>query len=116
MLGLSSTVSGNGIAIKTNIYKEIVYVDSLGGFDKRLQSFLAKRLDQVAFANDAIVYEEKVNDGQSFEIQRTRWIYSYFKYFKDYWSVLFLGIKKLSFNKFFFGFNAMRPPYRYCFF
>lgn len=110
MLGLSSTVSGNGIAIKTDVYNEIVYVDSLGGFDKRLQSFLAKRLDQVAFANDAIVYEEKVNDGQSFETQRTRWIYSYFKYFNDFLSVLFLGLKKMNFNKIYFGFNAMRPP------
>jgi cellulose synthase/poly-beta-1,6-N-acetylglucosamine synthase-like glycosyltransferase len=110
MLGLSSTVSGNGIAIKLSLYKDINYVDSLGGFDKRLQTFLMINLDEIAFAKDAIVFEEKTNDGKSFEKQRTRWIYSYFKYFNDNWLIFKEGLKKINFNKLFFGFSAMRPP------
>jgi cellulose synthase/poly-beta-1,6-N-acetylglucosamine synthase-like glycosyltransferase len=110
MLGLSSTVSGNGIAIKLSLYKDINYVDSLGGFDKRLQTYLMIKLDEIAFAKDAIVFEEKTNDGKSFEKQRTRWIYSYFKYFNDNWLIFWEGLKKINFNKIFFGFSAMRPP------
>lgn len=110
LLGLSSTVSGNGIAIKTILYQDINYVDSLGGFDKRLQTFLMIKLDEIAFAKDAIVFEEKTNDSKSFEKQRTRWIYSYFKYFNDNWLIFLEGIKNINFNKIFFGFIAMRPP------
>lgn len=110
MLGLSSTVSGNGIAIKTELYKDINYEDSLGGFDKRLQTFLTMKLNEIAFAKDAIVFEEKTNDSGSFEKQRTRWIYSYFKYFNDNWLIFKEGVKKIDFNKLFFGFSAMRPP------
>lgn len=110
MLGLSSTVSGNGIAIKIALYKDINYVDSLGGFDKRLQTFLMMKLDEIAFARDAVVFEEKTNDSRSFETQRTRWIYSYFKYFNDNWLIFKEGLRKINFNKLFFGFSAMRPP------
>jgi cellulose synthase/poly-beta-1,6-N-acetylglucosamine synthase-like glycosyltransferase len=108
--GLSSSISGNGIAIKTKLYAEVMYQDSLGGFDKRLQAYLVKKVDTIAFANDVIVYDEKVNDGKSFETQRTRWLYSYFKYFNDSWKLFLYGLKTLSFNKAFFGFSSMRPP------
>jgi len=108
--GLSSSISGNGIAIKTKLYAEVMYQDSLGGFDKRLQAYLVKKVDTIAFANDVIVYDEKVNDGKSFETQRTRWLYSYFKYFNDSLDLFFYGIKTFSFNKAFFGFSSMRPP------
>src|ERR1700761_8635047 len=46
-LGLSSAILGLGIAIDTNLYKEIYYKDALGGFDKKLQIQLTQKLKQL---------------------------------------------------------------------
>jgi len=109
-LGLSSCILGLGIAIKTGLYREVMYKDTLGGFDKKLQAEIVKRVKQLAFAEDALVYDEKVTEGNAFERQRTRWIYTYFKYFPDNWSLFINGLRNLNFNRIYFGFNAMRPP------
>jgi cellulose synthase/poly-beta-1,6-N-acetylglucosamine synthase-like glycosyltransferase len=109
-LGLSSAILGLGIALETKLYREIFYKDTLGGFDKKLQAELIKRIPQIAFADDAIVYDEKVETGEALEKQRTRWIYTYFKYFHESWTLLKNGIKRGSFNQFLFGFTMLRPP------
>ena len=109
-LGLSSSILGLGIALETKLYKQVSYKDTLGGFDKKLQSDVILNVPQLAFAADAIVYDEKVDDGNTLEKQRTRWIYSYFKYFAVNWNLLKIGFKKFNFNIFFFGFTALRPP------
>jgi cellulose synthase/poly-beta-1,6-N-acetylglucosamine synthase-like glycosyltransferase len=110
MAGLSATIWGSGIAIDYNLYNEVNYHTFLGGFDKKLQAHIVKQVDRIAFAPDAILYDEKISSGQSLEKQRTRWISSYFKYFKDCFSILSKGIRKLDFNLIYFGFNTLRPP------
>lgn len=109
-MGLSSSILGLGISLKTELYKEVMYKDSLGGFDKKLQCDIVKRIPQLAFADEAIVYDEKVEDGHTLERQRTRWIYAYFKYLPIYLDLAKTGIKELNFNKFFFAFTSLRPP------
>jgi cellulose synthase/poly-beta-1,6-N-acetylglucosamine synthase-like glycosyltransferase len=109
-LGLSSSILGLGIAIDTELYKQVMYKDALGGFDKKLQADVMKIIPQLAFAKDAVVYDEKVDDGATLEKQRTRWIYTYFKYFSINRSLLTTGIKQLNFNCFFFGLTTLRPP------
>lgn len=109
-LGQSSSILGLGIAIETTIYKQVMYKDGLGGFDKKLQADIIKIIPQLAFAKDAVVYDEKVDDGAALERQRTRWIYTYFKYFSVNWDLLTKGIRQLNFSLFFFGLTALRPP------
>lgn len=109
-LGLSSSILGLGIAVKTDLYKQVMYKDALGGFDKKLQADIIRIIPQLAFAKDAYVYDEKVDDGATLERQRTRWIHTYFKYFSINWELLFYGLKTGSFNKFFFAFTTLRPP------
>lgn len=109
-LGLSSSILGLGIAVKTDLYKQVMYKDTLGGFDKKLQADIIRIIPQLAFAKDAYVYDEKVDDGPTLERQRTRWIYTYFKYFSINWKLLVYGLKTGSFNKFFFAFTTLRPP------
>lgn len=109
-LGLSSSILGLGIAIDTELYKQVMYKDSLGGFDKKLQADVIQAIPQLAFAQDAIVYDEKVDDGETLEKQRTRWIYTYFKYFTINKKLLVNGIRQLNFNRFFFGLTTLRPP------
>lgn len=109
-LGQSSSILGLGIAIETSVYKQVMYKDGLGGFDKKLQADIIKIIPQLAFAENAIVYDEKVDDGDSLERQRTRWIYTYFKYFTVNWNLLIIGIRKFNLRVFFFGLTALRPP------
>jgi cellulose synthase/poly-beta-1,6-N-acetylglucosamine synthase-like glycosyltransferase len=110
-LGLSSAIWGLGICIETILYKEIIYDNHLGGFDKRIQAYLAQKIPQLAFAKEAFVYDEKVSTGKALEKQRTRWIHAYFKYLKLSWKVFLHGIKKVNFNVIFFGFINLRPPF-----
>jgi cellulose synthase/poly-beta-1,6-N-acetylglucosamine synthase-like glycosyltransferase len=109
-LGLSSSILGLGIAIEIDLYKEVLYINPLGGFDKKLQADLVKMTPQLAFANDAIVYDEKVDDGPTLQTQRTRWIYTYFSYFDTSWNLFITGLKRLNFNLIYFGFTILRPP------
>lgn len=109
-LGLSSCILGLGIAIETELYHSVMYKDGLGGFDKKLQADIVTAIPQLAFAEDAVVYDEKVDDGGTLEKQRTRWIYAYFKYFAINWKVFMTGLKRFNFNLMFFGFTAVKPP------
>lgn len=109
-LGISSAIWGLGIAIETNLYKEIIYQNFLGGFDKRIQADLVMKIPRIAFAKEAIVYDEKIADGGALETQRTRWINAYFKYLSLSWTVFLHGFKTANFNRIFFGFINLRPP------
>ena len=109
-LGLTSAILGLGIAIDIDLYDEIMYSNQLGGFDKKLQVQLAKKLPTIAFAEDAIVYDEKVDDGEALEKQRTRWIFTYFTYFKDSIKLFANGIVTLHTGRLLLGFNMLRPP------
>ena len=109
-LNLSATIWGSGVAIDRELYENIEYKDSLGGFDKKLQAHLVQRVDRIGFAPDAILFDEKISSGASLENQRTRWISSYFKYFKESFKIFVDGIKKADFNLIYFGFITLRPP------
>ena len=82
-IGISSCIWGAGIAIDYDLYKKVEYTKFLGGFDKKLQSYLVQSVRHIAFAPTAILYDEKISSGASLEKQRTRWIRSYFDYFKE---------------------------------
>lgn len=109
-LGMSSAILGLGIAIEYALYKEISYQNTIGGFDKKLQSQLARKVKQIAFAEDAIVYDEKVEDAAVLQKQRTRWIYSYFGHFRESWLLTRTGIKNLNMGQILLGASMLRPP------
>lgn len=109
-LGLSSAIWGSGIAIDYDLYKDVEYADFLGGFDKKLQSHLVQRVNKIAFAPEAILFDEKITSGKSLENQRTRWISSYFKYFKESFRIFLKGLRKANLNLIYFGFIVLRPP------
>ena len=109
-LGLTSAILGLGIAIDLDLYNEIMYTNKLGGFDKKLQVQLAKKLPSIAFAADAIVYDEKVDSGEALQKQRTRWIFTYFTYFKDSLGLFVNGLTTLHPGRLLLGINMLRPP------
>lgn len=110
-LGVSSCILGLGIAIERELYKKILYKNNnLGGFDKKLQADIVLTIPQLAFSEEAVVYDEKVDDGDTLERQRTRWLFTYFKYFKINLQIFLTGLKKFNIKLLYFGFVALRPP------
>lgn len=111
--GLSVNIWGCGISVHRKIYEKIVYDEKsfAGGFDKHMQAELALNVPRIGFAADAIVYDEKVDDGQNFEQQRIRWISAYFRFLGKAFQVLLTGLKTRDFNRSIFGFNLVRPPW-----
>lgn len=109
-LGLASTTFGLGLTIFVEDYRKIVYHKVIGGFDKRLQAELVLISHKIAFANEAIIYDEKIPDGQQLQRQRTRWIHSHFKFMGLGLKIMWKGVQKLNFNLFYFGFYLLNPP------
>lgn len=110
VINLSAAIWGSGVAVDYDLYTEVKYSNLLGGFDKKLQSHLVLRVPRIAFSPEAILFDEKISSGKSLETQRTRWISSYFKYFRESLHIMLMGLKRGSFNLFYFGFIVLRPP------
>lgn len=110
--GSSATLSGSGMAFTTRLYKDCLEeLDIEGaGFDKVLQFEILKRGHRIAFAEQAVVYDEKTSQSDQLVKQRARWLNTWFKYFSLGTTLTLDGIKGLNWNQFLFGIFLMRPP------
>jgi cellulose synthase/poly-beta-1,6-N-acetylglucosamine synthase-like glycosyltransferase len=94
-LGLSSAISGSGMAFQYDLVKEILgEIDAVGGFDKVLQLKVVKRRDFIYYLDDAIAYDEKVDSPVAFSQQRKRWMSSQFVYARRYFFPAFRQVFK----------------------
>jgi cellulose synthase/poly-beta-1,6-N-acetylglucosamine synthase-like glycosyltransferase len=111
-LGSSATLSGSGMAFTTDLYKECLEnLDINGaGFDKVLQAQIVKKDERIAFAGNAIIYDEKTTHSDQLVNQRSRWINTWFKYFGYGFNIVWKGVKNQSSNQFLFGLILLRPP------
>ncbi len=111
-IGSSATLDGSGMAFTTSLYKECLgNLDIKGaGFDKILQKEIVERGYRIAFAEKAIVYDEKTSQSDQLVQQRARWINTWFRYFKFGFTLLFKGIIGFNWNQFLFGLVLLRPP------
>lgn len=90
ILGLSSGLIGSGMAFEYSMYKEVMKtIDAIGGFDKESELKLLKNKVKIEYAEDALVYDEKVESSEVFGNQRRRWISAQIHYFKKFF---FLGV------------------------
>lgn len=110
--GSSATLAGSGMAFSTALYQEVLgHLDVTGaGFDKVLQEGIVSRGYRIAFADKAIVYDEKTTGSDQLVKQRARWINTWFKYFGYGFKILFKGIARFSLNQILFGLVLLRPP------
>jgi len=111
-IGSSATLAGSGMAFTTKLYRDsLESTDITGaGFDKVLQSIIVGNDLRIAFAEKAIVYDEKTTHADQLVKQRSRWINTWFKYFKFGFTLFFKGIVNFSRNQFLFGLILLRPP------
>ena len=111
-VGSSATLAGSGMAFTVKLYKEcLAHLDIVGaGFDKILQKQIVHQGCQIAFAENAIVYDEKTAHSDQLINQRARWINTWFKYFNFGFSLFAKGMVKFSWNQLLFGLVLLRPP------
>lgn len=111
-VGSSATLAGSGMAFTTRLYKEcLAHQDIVGaGFDKILQKEIVNRGYRIAFAEGAIVNDEKTSKSDQLVNQRARWINTWFKYFTFGFTLLGKGVFRRNINQFLFGLILLRPP------
>lgn len=110
--GSSATLAGSGMAFSVPLYKACLQNNPVegAGFDKVLQAAIVGRDLRIAFAESAIVYDEKTSRSDQLVQQRSRWINTWFKYFSLGFSLVGKGIKNSSLNQLLFGITLLRPP------
>lgn len=81
-LGLSSKLSGSGMVFDYALFKSLVHqLTAIGGFDKELELMLTKQEIYIRYAEDLVVYDEKVSHTQAFAKQRGRWLQAQYSFF-----------------------------------
>jgi len=111
-IGSSATLAGSGMAFTVDLYKRCLeQLDITGaGFDKVLQYEIIDRGYRIAFAKNAIVYDEKTSRSDQLVKQRARWINTWFRYFNFGFKLIGRGVISRNWNQFLFGFVLLRPP------
>ncbi len=92
VLSVTSALSGSGQAMQFKYFKKAMEGIHSPVEDKELEFFLVRNQIKVIYENDALVYDEKVQDAQVFARQRRRWVASQFF---DFNSILIEGIANL---------------------
>lgn len=119
-LGGSAVISGSGMATETGLYRTYLQSPDIeqGKYlgkkmlqeDKILQNFLLRRGERIAYARQAIVYDEKVETGEAVTTQRGRWLFSYFQNLPNALGILRRGLLGLNINQIYFGFVTLVLP------
>jgi cellulose synthase/poly-beta-1,6-N-acetylglucosamine synthase-like glycosyltransferase len=111
-IGSSATLAGSGMAFTTQLYRDCLGDKDItgAGFDKVLQSIIVGKNKRIAFTGKAIVYDEKTTHSDQLVKQRSRWINTWFRYFKFGFTLVFKGVTNFSRNQFVFGLILLRPP------
>jgi len=118
ILNSSANIAGSGMVIETELFKN--YLSSprirknkdglIIAEDKILQNFIVGNNIQIAFAKEALIYDEKISRSDQLVRQRSRWLRSYFENTKYSFQLLLSGLERLSFNKILFGAMTLSPP------
>jgi cellulose synthase/poly-beta-1,6-N-acetylglucosamine synthase-like glycosyltransferase len=64
----------------------MLQIDAVGGFDKEMGLILTRNKIGVAYAETALIYDEKVSNPEVFKKQRKRWLSAQFNLLKTYGS------------------------------
>ena len=114
-LGSSAAISGSGMAVSYEVFDKFIKTIQnedkvIVAEDKLLQNYLVGQNIQIAFSEDALIYDEKISKGYQAQRQRTRWLNSYFQNLKEAAGIILQGVKRINFNQIFFGVMTSYPP------
>jgi cellulose synthase/poly-beta-1,6-N-acetylglucosamine synthase-like glycosyltransferase len=95
VFNLSAAIIGSGMALEYGLFKEVMLqIDAVGGFDKEMGLLLTRNKITVAYAENALIYDEKVSNPEVFKKQRRRWLSAQFNLLKQYGSTGFTELFK----------------------
>jgi cellulose synthase/poly-beta-1,6-N-acetylglucosamine synthase-like glycosyltransferase len=105
VFNLSAAIIGSGMSLEYDLFKDVMMrIDAVGGFDKEMGLLLTRNGVTVAYAENAMIYDEKVSNPEVFKKQRRRWLAAQFNLFRLYgWS----GVTELFKNGNFDYFNEI---------
>lgn len=84
-LGLSAALIGSGMSFSSGYFRELMQsIEAVGGFDKELELKLLRDGTRIAYAAEAYVYDEKVQQAEVFGNQRRRWLSAQVHYLRAY--------------------------------
>jgi cellulose synthase/poly-beta-1,6-N-acetylglucosamine synthase-like glycosyltransferase len=111
-LGLSSAVIGSGMAFEFNTVKKILSeISAVSGFDKPLQLKIVESGNKIKYLEDALIFDEKIDNPAAFKQQRKRWLLSQFTYLKEFFVPGFKQLFKGNFSYFNLAvLNNLVPP------
>lgn len=80
-VGLSSALIGSGMAFNYRLFKRVMRnVDAVGGFDKELELWFTENRLMIEYIDNALCYDEKVQNFDTLGNQRRRWLSVQFIY------------------------------------
>jgi cellulose synthase/poly-beta-1,6-N-acetylglucosamine synthase-like glycosyltransferase len=119
-LGGSASIAGSGMAMRTPLFDSWLASPRIAGplaagavipaEDKILQNHLVGQGLRIPFRWDAVLYDEKVEEGEQVTRQRTRWTYSWFENIPYAGRILLRGLTRLDRNALLFGIYTLIPP------
>lgn len=111
-LGLSASIIGSGIAFDYPLMKQALKeTEATGGFDKVLQQLVVDKGYKIHYLEEALMFDEKVENSAAFENQRKRWLSSQFVYLRQYFVRGFRALLKGRIDYFYMavGQNMLLP-------
>jgi cellulose synthase/poly-beta-1,6-N-acetylglucosamine synthase-like glycosyltransferase len=111
-LGLSASVIGSGIAFEYELIEQALKeTEATGGFDKVLQQLLVDKGYRIHYLEEALIFDEKVENAAAFENQRKRWLSSQLVYLRQYFAKGFRALLKGRIDYFYMavGQNMLLP-------
>jgi len=82
-LGFSSALIGSGMAIDYALYKSTMKEVTSVGEDKELELLLLERGFKIEYLSDALIYDEKIQNAEILQKQRSRWIFAQLHFLKS---------------------------------
>lgn len=112
VLGLSSAIIGSGMAFDYRFFKNMMSTaTAVGGFDKEIELKMLKQGIKIGYLNNALVYDEKIQQSEVFSNQRRRWLSAQLHYFRHGFADAFKGlITKGNVDYFDKAIQFVQPP------
>ncbi len=110
-VGLSSALIGSGMAFEFSLFRDLMaQIHTTGGFDKELEMRLLKQRIKINYLEQAICYDEKVQNLAVLEKQRSRWIAAQLKYVRPYFVTAFGQLLRGNIDYFDKFIQVITPP------
>lgn len=117
-LGSSSVIAGSGMSVRKDLYgysiardmEELKKSGIVVAEDKALQLLLVNKGHRIAYAQEAIIFDEKVASFEQVSRQRSRWLNSYFRHSMEVLKTFFCGLAKMDWNRLWFAVTTLMPP------